>query len=906
MSIRRFFLLSLLTGTSLAGAIPAFAQVASAPPPAESALDEVVVTGTRASLEHSLDIKRQTLGVVDSISAEDIGKLPDQNVAESLQRVPGVSIDRDQGEGRFITVRGFGPEFNTVLLNGRVLATDNPGREFSFDILPPELVSGADVYKTSSAEFQDGGIGSTVNLRTARPTDHRGFFVAGSLGGKYNSEASKTTPTGSLLASYTTPDDRFGILGSLVYDKRDQRAKRAYALGWLVDQTAGNLTGVAVEGGTGQSVDTSSRERIGGTVALDWHLNDQLMLTVDGLYSKYKVDSVTNSIGYFSDPADIISATANSNGTVTHYVRGALGDLHTDISVGGLAPRDAQTYQIGTNLKWTPGERTTITTDLSWSRATNNGKDKNPLVVVGLSDAAFNPTWDINPGQPSPSYSNVAPLTDAADARGHFSRLTGDNTSDDVKQVRIEGQQKFDGVFNTLKFGFLGSRREKVDNYYETPFDWECAYCGYQLPLPANLNLLHVFNSGSGQFLGSSTLPTQWLTFNPAQMQAYFLTDAALAHSLPFFSGPAIAQYGKTYAGEFKPQQSSSVLERSYAFYLQGELGGHVGNMPWSASAGLREVLTRLKADGTAQDLIALTPIPGDNTNLAQTLSDPLPVSATNNYHYLLPSFTARLNLTDELVARVAGSRTLTRPTLSDLGFGQSYTTRPPNQFFVTGNGNPYLKPYLAWNADSSLDYYLNRVSYASIAGFYKKISNFVSQVGVQRELLGYDFLDTRLRNAQSATVYGAEFTLQTTFDFLPSPLDGFGVSANYTKVTSSQTFDPSLTTQVFNVEGLSDSANIVLFYEKGPVQIRGAYNWRAGFLRHTNNGFVAGQPENVDSYGQYDASASYAIRPNLSIYIQAVNITNAFSRSYQAYEERLLSLEETGRQLQFGVRGHF
>jgi TonB-dependent receptor len=224
----------------------------------------------------------------------------------------------------------------------------------------------------------------------------------------------------------------------------------------------------------------------------------------------------------------------------------------------------------------------------------------------------------------------------------------------------------------------------------------------------------------------------------------------------------------------------------------------------------------------------------------------------------------------------------------------------------VNGNGNPYLKPYLAWNADSSLDYYLNRVSYASIAGFYKKISNFVSQVGVQRELLGYEFLDTRLRNAQSATVYGAEFTLQTTFDFLPSPFDGFGFSANYTKVNSSQTFDPSLTTQVFNVEGLSDSANLVLFYEKGPVQIRGAYNWRAGFLRHTNNGFVAGQPENVDPYGQYDVSASYAISPNISIYVQAVNITNALSRSFQAYEERLLNLEETGRQLQFGVRGHF
>ncbi len=114
------------------------------------------------------------------------------------------------------------------------------------------------------------------------------------------------------------------------------------------------------------------------------------------------------------------------------------------------------------------------------------------------------------------------------------------------------------------------------------------------------------------------------------------------------------------------------------------------------------------------------------------------------------------------------------------------------------------------------------------------------------------------------------------------------------------------MTAQVFNVEGLSDSANVVLFYEKGPFQIRGAYNWRAGFLKHTNNNFVAGQPENVDPYGQYDVSASFAIRRNISLYVQAVNITNAYSRSFQAYEERLLNLEETGRQLQFGVRGHF
>jgi iron complex outermembrane receptor protein len=196
-------------------------------------------------------------------------------------------------------------------------------------------------------------------------------------------------------------------------------------------------------------------------------------------------------------------------------------------------------------------------------------------------------------------------------------------------------------------------------------------------------------------------------------------------------------------------------------------------------------------------------------------LSDPVAVRADNSDNYFLPSFTARLNITDKLVARIAGSRTLTRQTLTNLGLNETYKLGPPASFFVSG-GNTNLKPYLAWNGDSGIDYYFNRSSYASIAGFYKKVDNFVSLVTQPRQILGYDFLDTRPTNAQSANVYGFEAAAQFTFDFLPAPLDGFGVSTNYTKVESSVKFDPSLSTQVFNVEGLSDSANVVLFYDEG------------------------------------------------------------------------------------------
>jgi TonB-dependent receptor len=909
MTGRKAFIVSLMAGAGFVASMPVYAQTETVAAQADVTGEDIVVTGTRASLERALDIKREAVGVVDSISAEDIGKFPDQNVAESLQRVPGVSIDRSQGEGRFITVRGFGPEFNTVLLNGRVLATDNDGREFSFDILPSELISGADVYKSSSATLQDGGIGSTVNIRTARPTDRSGFFAAGSLGGKYDSGSDKVTPTATALASWSNADDSFGILGSIVYDKRKSRVKRFSTDGWVVNQNLDfnkdgvvDLAGVAVDRGTGQAVDTSTRERIGGTLAIDFRPSDAVSIKLDGLYSQYKVNSITNAMGYFSDPADIVSATANANGTLTHYVRSNTGSLATDNTISALPPRDARTFQIASNVEWTPSDRTTIVTDLSWSRATNDGRDGVPVIVIGARNTGLNPTWDLQAGQSTPAYTNVFPTTDVARARGHFARLAGEDISDDVLQLRVDGTQEFDGTLSALKFGVLASRRKKVTDAYETPGAVFCGYCGYNVTLPANLT--QVFDSGGKTFLGSPNLPTKWLTFDPKALLAYYTTDAAIAQANnPAGFRAALAANGGDYRGVFNPQASGSVREKSFAAYLQAEFEGKAGDMPWTATIGGRWVYTKLEAKGFSQQLLSLTAIPGDATFLDYRLSDPVAVSAKNDYNYFLPSLSARLNITDQLVARLAGSRTLTRPTLTSLGLNESYNLRPPASFFVSG-GNPGLKPYLAWNADVGLDYYFSRSSYASIAGFYKKVDNFVSLVTQPRQILGYNFLDTRPTNAQSAEVYGFEAAAQATLDFLPSPFDGFGFSANYTKVESSVTFDPSLSAQVFNVEGLSDSANLVAFYEKGPVQLRVAYNWREGFLRRTFGS--EGQPENVNGYGQIDLSGSFAVTDNVSIFAEAVNVGNKRSRSYSAFQERVLTLEESGRRISFGVRASF
>ena len=902
-----------LAGVSLAclATSPALAQTAS--PTAATPADDtttVIVTGTRASLARALDVKRRTLGVVDSIAAEDIGKLPDQNVAESLQRIPGVSINRVQGEGRFVTVRGFGPEFNTVLLNGRVLATDNDGREFSFDVLPSELISGADVYKSSAANFQEGGIGSTINIRTARPTDRAGVFMAGSVAGKYDSGSENTTPSASVLFSRSNEDRTFGVLGSLVYDKRDARVYRFSTDGWLAHQDLDfdkdgtiDLADVAVDRGAGQSVDTSSRERIGGTLAIDWKPSDRMTVKLDALYTQYKVDSRVFAMGYFSDPADIISATANEHRTLTHYVRSNTGSLATD-NTYNAAPRDAKTFQLAGNVEYKPSDRTTITTDLSYSKARNDGRDGVPVMVIGSRNTGLNPTWNLRPDQPTPLVTNVYPATDTDRARGHFSIRTGSDITDEVTQLRIDGSHRFDGVFNSLHFGVLASDRTKTTKAYQTPGAILCAYCGYYATLPAGL--AQVFDSGQDVFLDSPGLTTKWLTFDPAALTAYYASDAAISQMNPANQAAfraAFAANGNSYRGVLSPLGSGAVAEKSFALYLQGEFAGEISGMPWDADTGLRWVSTDLVAEGSSQQLLSVTTQPGDNTQLNYTLSDPVPVRVKNNYSYLLPSATFRLNFTDKLVGRASVSRTLTRPTLTNLGVSQSYTLRPPQSFYASG-GNPNLKPYLAWNTDLALDYYFNRGSYVSVAGFYKKVSNFVSLVTQPREILGYTFQDTRPTNAQEAEIEGVEAAFQYTFDFLPAPFDGLGLSANYTKVDSSVSFDPSLSTQVFNVEGLSDSANLVVFYEKGPIQLRAAYNWRAKFLQRTFG--KEGQPENVDAYGQLDMQASYKITPHLTAFVEGLNLTDQKTRSFAAYEERLLTLEEPGKRITVGVRASF
>jgi iron complex outermembrane receptor protein len=378
-----------------------------------SELGEVTVTGQLAAIQHAQEVKKDAVNMVDSVSAEEAGKFPDPNVADALQRVPGVSVDRSGGESSNIAIRGFGPNFVAVTLNGRTMPTSsNPtdadtSRAFNFDVLPSEIISLAQVNKTSSADITETDIGGVVDIQTARPLDFHGFHATGSLAGAENTLypgfQGKVTPKASAVLGWTNSDSTFGWLTSFTYYKRDDVQLSTQSGGWFVNQNISqdsglsnpNYTNVAIPQTLANNWTTESRVRQGFSGAIDWRPVDKLTIKLDTLYSNYKVNSTTNEFGEFGNTADIQSLTVDNNNTVTNYVRNNTGVMANDY-VEYNSPKNEKLSQVGLNMAWQFDESTKITVDIADSKAWNKLYDNGYFLVMGTRNVGVNPTWNGN------------------------------------------------------------------------------------------------------------------------------------------------------------------------------------------------------------------------------------------------------------------------------------------------------------------------------------------------------------------------------------------------------------------------------------------------------------------------------------------------------------------------------
>jgi iron complex outermembrane recepter protein len=915
-------------------AVPARATAVPDGSAGPGALEEVVVSGFRHSLVSAETIKRDSLGIVDAIAPQDIGKLPDANLAESLQRITGVSIDRSGGEGAFVTVRGFGPEFNTVLVNGRQIATPTDpsqasGRAFSFDTLASELVSGVEVFKSSTARLQSGGVGSTINVKTARPFDYTGFKFSGSTDVNYEENTKKEAPDASFLISDRFDDGRFGVLLSGSYQLRKDRLNQASTDGWIVN--GGTPTSV-INGGAGvqitptnpqgnlfipQNFDTrvtfENRQRIGGTLVLQYQASDTLTITGDALFSRFSDTTDARSFGHWFTPSNISNLVTDGNGTAIDLTQnvGQASDFHD-------RKFDKQTFTslAGLNAEWKLSDRIELDLDGSFSRAEEfpNGGDELSLPLLGYGGQTISYHSDGSVLPYTTGFIDPTSGPNAGVAGGthslfeHVMLLRGYGIRDTIGQLRADLDFKGDDPHQGLvdfRVGGYYSHDAKDTALFSNDGTTGNATSGYNFLSPPSVPI-GVFNAG-GNFLsgvsGGNRLTTQWLTFDgPALFNA---VTQQLQATQPGFT--------------FAPPKVNDTLvtERVFGGYLEAVFAGSLVDRPFTGAVGVRVEDTQEIVNGLATQFGALTKLLNDATQYGVTSSGTSTLSSSNSYTDVLPTMSFTWKVTDGFLTRFAASQTMTRPSLEQLSPVTTLVTLRPGNF-AASSGNADLKPFRSNNLDLSFEYYYGDSDYVSLGGFYKDVSNFIvltQTTGTVKSSSGAPLIDpgtgapaqftiTAPTNGQTSVVTGVEAAIQHSFWDT-----GLGIQINGTYAHSDKQLNPTDVINKFALTGLSNSANGVLFYDKNGFEARMAINWRDRFLQYLSppplNG--AGQAvTQVRARYQLDASTFYHFNKNFEMFAEAENLTNTYLLKFAYYENQFLYAEDSGRRFKLGVRATF
>lgn len=891
--------------------------------------DEVIATGIRQSIEKGLDLKRNSDSIVDGAFAEELGKFPDTNVAESLQRITGVAITRSRGgEGQFVTVRGLGEEFNAVTYNGRLLATENSGREFSFDVIASELISAAEVYKSPTASQGDGSIGGLVNIRSALALDNPGFHGAGKVALQYESLADDFGLRASGVLSNTWANDTIGLLGSISYQQRDVRTDIAESI--AIATNGGDVNGDGVNerlNSFAASVAQQDRERIGGTLAFQYAPDDDTELTIDGLYTSFTSPSTVNGYSFFPGfggtvPGSLVFNDANQ--VIEQRSENIVADF-----VARENEADTETIAIGANFKKRLSDRLNSEWDLSWSQAdgrrdnVGSAAGSGSFFVLGFLNGVFeqspggrvpNVNFTVAGTEPGAQQLEFGQLNNIVDdIRLHFARTSFTDVNDEVFNAQVDFDYELSGN-SSITFGADFVNREKsnivFDNVATQCGDANTIFlCGYPVRFSEfgdTSNLLTIFDD---DFLGSisSDIPRQFPIFSiEALEQAY--ANIGTAFNIPSFLDT-----------NFNPQQSNVVDETVVGGYVQANLDGQVGDIPFSLNAGVRVAYTDLTSTGVGASITGVAaqlPVSDPTGASSFTIDADTPINANNDYFDVLPSFNIAFDLNDNLKFRSAFSRSLTRPTLTDLStfFDITSTNRGLEQI---QSSNPLLEAVRSNNVDFSLEYYGESGLSITGAVFYKDISDFITNVNTTQNItipnatdtmgnpipdLNIDFLVSAPQNSDNAEVYGVELAAQYLFD------NGLGVSGNVTLADSSAT-SGGVTSPLENISDLA--ANASVFYEANNIQARASVNHRGDFLATTAG--EGGLSEIVDDFTQVDASFAYNIgnafldsETDLFIFVEGINILNEKFFRFSETPDLVETFEDNGARWTFGVRASF
>ncbi len=888
------------TASALALATTANAQSANAPtnsPPsgaqadAENA-DDIVVTGIRQSLRLSLDAKRGSDVIADVLSAEDIGKFPDKNVAEALQRVPGIVINREFGEGERVSLRGTAPNLTKTLVNGHTIATADwfildqvaSTRSFNYLTLPAEIVGSLEVYKSPQADVEEGGVGGTINVLTRNPLDLDPLTVSASIQGVYSDLRGKIDPQASGLVSWKNADETFGVLVGGIYQKRRTRRDGIEIFGYRAFPVAG--ASALVPTLIGSTMFQQERERIGGNVGIQFRPSDQIEVNLTGLYSRFGADNFNQNYIAWAEQAiagggTITNATVKNGVAVSGNVASSAGGT-TGFGVvydGIDRQAAAKTRSVDLDLKFTPGAATTVHFKGGWTKADGDTSNENFLEFAGPGAFSYN----LDARAPEVTFSTPNPLNPAG-VRPDFARIQSVTNDDEEKYLYLDVEHKFDlGPVRAIKAGVKFTDHDRAADRFATNGGvfTPGLRCGAAACVSAD------FATGGG-------MPSDFLDniAAPGTLTDYFRIDPAKLRQIYG------AQSTATTAAQFLvPGNVYSINEKTYGGYAMAKLGGD----GWRGNVGVRVVRT----DQTSSGFIIGGPAPAQTNPFGGFT----PTTAERSYTDVLPSANLALDVTDKVVLRFAAGKTVTRPDFVDITPGVDL-----NGTLLTGRGgDPDLDPYRANQYDISLEWYPDRDTIVALALFYKDIQSYivnrtatetlpgvfvpgsqpvgcVAAGGGNPNLFNCQYQINRRSNGPGGRNQGFEAQISRPL------FGGLGVIANYTySDAKASTGDP--------IPGNSKhTLNLTGYYETDLVSARMSYNYRSKFFIDIDRA----APLNQASLASLDGSLGINVTDNVTLTADAVNLTNEKIEQYSGTPDRPRAIYDNGRQFYVGARLKF
>ncbi len=869
---------------------------------------EIVVAGFRSSLSAALGQKREAVNAVDVILAEDIADFPDLNLAESIQRIPGVSIDRDNGEGRTITVRGLNPDFTRVRINGmETLSTTgstdssggtNRGRGFDFNTFASELFRSIKVSKSPNPSTEEGSLGAVVDLSTSRPLDYgAGLTLAGSGQALYNDASRQVNPRIAALASYANNAETFGALISVAWTPRDIVEEGFSTVRW-----AGNpvpATGQAQNFAQRNAfrneaafptaataffpriprygVLTSDQDRLGITGALQFAPSERTTISLDMLYSRFagtRREEFLEVISFSRNTADGIRESSivalEVDPATRNLVRGTFNDVDVRIE-NRLDDLETEFKQATLEIGHEFSDRFKIRALGGISESDFKIARQTTIIADALNVDGYAIDFRGNPDTPTINYN--FDVRNPANFLVNEVRDRPQSTLNGFRTLSLEGDWEWTdtvslqagGSWKRFNFESTESRRDRVltATTVVRPFALTAAESG-----------LATMTSGAP---GADRNDRQWV-----------VPDIdAIAARVGLYTGnfPLVLQDGAV----------NDVVENDYAAFLQGSLDTTLGDWGLRAVAGVRYVRTEVAATG----ILSRNAVTVDNT-----------------YTDWLPSLSVVLEPTDTLLLRANVARQMARPTLASLTPGGTL-----NPFAQTLNfGNPQLDPFRTNSADIAVEWYFAPESLLSVAVFYKDIETFVtretasvpySTLGLPDSLLAGSpaepddiFIVQRNINGEGGSLKGIEIQYQQPFTFLPGVLKNFGFLGNLTLLDSEVNYGTLAAPLRDQLTGLSQTGfNTTLYYEDSKFSARVSGAYRSDFLTLVP-GRNGNDIEGTRATFNVDASMSYAINDKIRVTIEGINLTDEVRPQFvDSVGDRPVTYHRTGRTVLVGAR---